>query len=190
MASVLNLFSNLVLFWLWQTNNQWRKNTGSLTAMKPWCTLCSFQCFSGNVEEGGSRTWFLRSRLYPSMKPVARGGVLHHSPKHLWEVKGLQFGKAWFSPCSYLSMEGRRLSASLKHMLEKGNRLPCCHLFPMCHLLLTGVRWHTVPFSPLDLNCIPILPSWGHTQASDACYQSNILNAVLSDKMHSISLRT
>ena len=99
--------------------------------MKPWCTLCWIPIFRWEFRgRWGAGDDFSGPDCISSMEPVARGGVLHHSPKHLQEGKGLPFGKARFSPCSPLSMEGRRLPASLQHMQERGNREPCCHLFP------------------------------------------------------------
>lgn len=181
---MLNLLSNLVLFWLWQTNDQWRKTTASLTAMLPGRTLHWIPVFHWEFgERWGAGDDFSGPDCVPVTESMARGGILHCSPKHFQEGKGLPFGKARFGPCSPLAMEGRRLPAACTTCGKEGIETHFAIYSPQI-CLLTGVRQHTVPLSPLDLNRIPTLPSRGRTQGSDARYQSNITNVVLSDEVH------
>lgn len=99
--------------------------------MKPWCTLWWITVFQWEFRRRwGARDHFSGWDCSPSLEPVARGVLLHHSLKQPQEGKGRHFGKARFSPCSRLSTEGRRLLTSLHHMRGRGNGEPLCHLFP------------------------------------------------------------
>lgn len=187
---MLNLFSNLALFWLWETNDQWKKNTASLRVMKLWCTRCWIPVFQwefkgrwGAGDDFSGPDWSLAWSPWQGVEfstipqNTSRRGKGCFSGRHdsalaplcLWREEGCR------PACSTCGKEG----------LESHVAIYSPQIF-----LLTGVRWHTVPSSPPDLNPTPTLPSQGGTQGSDACYQSNRTNAVPSDVVHCISIIT
>lgn len=132
----------------------------------------------------GAGSKFSEPDCIPSVVLMARGGVVH-----VQERKGLPFRKAQFSPCSSLSTEGSRLPVTRGTSGKEGIESHVAIYSPQI-CLPTGVRWHTVPSPPLDMNCKPTLPSQGCTQGRDAYYQSNITNPILSDKVHRVSIIT
>lgn len=141
-----------------------------------------FQYFSGNLKRGREDEMISLCQVGWSMEPVARVWSCSLSPRTPPRGESTAFWEGIIQPfLPFVSRGQRGYHPACSICGQRGTREPCCHLFPTDLCPNRGQVAHSAHL-PTRFE-----PHTHTAKGSDAGYQPNIINALLSDGVHCMS---